>query len=108
MYPLEFIKELLKKISKKNNWSIILDNARIHYYKKFKEYINTVKNVKIIYYVLYSPETNPIERIFKNIKKYIKDTSINNNNGLNKINRSLNTIKKGNINSYFIECVSFQ
>ena len=65
---------MTEKNIKKNNWSIIIDNARIHYYKKFKEYINIVKNVKIIYNVLYSPETNPLERIFKDIKKYLKDT----------------------------------
>ena len=70
---MEFIKEVVNKISKNNNWSILIDNARIHYYQKFKNYINGVDNINIIYNVPYSPESNPIENVFKEVKKYLKD-----------------------------------
>jgi hypothetical protein len=32
---LKFIKELLAKLSSNQKWSLLMDNARIHYYKKF-------------------------------------------------------------------------
>ena len=104
---LKFIKELLKKSSIENKWSIIIDNARIHHYKKFKEYIKNFNNINIIYNVPYSPETNPIEKVFKDIKKYLKETPINNNNIYNKINRSLRIIKEKNIKKYYIKAFTY-
>lgn len=43
---LEFIKELFNKISMNQKWSLHIDNARIHYYWKFKNYINKRDNIK--------------------------------------------------------------
>ena len=73
----EFIKESLKKIPKNKTFHIILDNARIHHAKIFKDYIKQISNIKTIYNVPYSPESNPIEAVFNEIKNYLKNKNIN-------------------------------
>ena len=100
---LNFIKNLLKKLSVTDTYYIILDNARIHHYKKLKKYINKRPNIKIIYNIPYTPETNPIEHIFNDIKEYLKSKHINNYNIVDLIKKSIKTIKKKNLHSYFIK-----
>ena len=100
---LNFIKNLLKKLLIDNTYHIILDNAKIHHYGKLLKYINKQRNIEIIYNIPYTPETNPIEHVFSDIKKYIRNESINNSNIIAKIRNSINTIKKKNLQSYFIK-----
>ncbi len=101
------MKELLNKISKNINWNIIIDNARIHHYLKFKKFINKHNNIKIIYNVPYSPESNPIEQVFSEVKNIIKNKSITNKNIINIITNSFNSIKKRNLNKYFIKSINY-
>ena len=49
-----------------------MDNARIHHYKKLKEYIATTSN-KLLYNVPYSPEYNPIEMVFSKSKYIVRN-----------------------------------
>jgi len=104
---LDFIKGVIKKLPKTTNWGFILDNARIHHYKKLKEYLNKVDNVKIIYNVPYSPESNPIEKVFNEIKNTLKNIPINEGNIIKEINRSFLCIKKENLNNYFKKSINF-
>lgn len=93
---LEFIKDLVKKLQTRNNNYILLDNARIHHYKKVKEFINTKSKINFIYNVPYTPETNPIERVFNDIKKNLRNRKINNHNLIDEIQKSLFIINKNN------------
>ena len=93
---LEFIKELVKKLRTKHNNYILLDNARIHHYKKVKEFINTKPNIDCIYNIPYTPETNPIERVFNDVKQNLKNKAINNYNFVDEIQKSLRVINKNN------------
>lgn len=72
-------------ISKSNNNHILMDNARIHHYAKFKKYLtdNDLFN-KIIYNVPYHPQYNPIECVFNVIKQHLYRKNINNYESLNK------------------------
>lgn len=96
-----FIKNLIKKLEIDNNNYIILDNARIHHYKKIKEFINTKEKIKLIYNVPYSPKTNPIECVFNDIKKYLTKEKINNHNLKIKIEKSLNNTNSNNFKAYY-------
>jgi putative transposase len=49
----------------------ILDNARVHSNKKIKSYYNA-KKLTLIGLPPYSPELNPIENLFNEIKQQIK------------------------------------
>jgi transposase len=79
------------------NVYLLMDNARIHHYKRLKESINNTDN-KIIYNIPYNPETNPIELVFSNIKNYIKRR---NNDNLEKL-RKLIVQSFKNLNSEYL------
>ena len=58
-----------------------MDNARIHHNKILKEYMMN-NNINSIYNIPYSPEYNPIEKIFNTLKTKIRNNKINNVNSI--------------------------
>lgn len=104
---LEYIKELIKKISKNKHWYIILDNARIHHYNILKKYINSINNVSFIYNIPYSPESNPIEHVFNDFKRILKNTAYDNTNIIIKINKCIKSINTKNFVNYFINSLTY-
>jgi len=64
---LSFIKRLRKNHKK---LCIVLDNAKWHLTKKVLFFIKE-KGIKIIRLLAYSPELNPIEQYWKNIKNWL-------------------------------------
>lgn len=58
---------LLKEL--RPNSTIILDNARFHNKKELEKIVQK-KGHKIVFLPPYSPDFNPIEKTFANIKKY--------------------------------------
>jgi transposase len=98
---LKFIKDLIKILSMDEQYYILLDNARIHHYKKFKRYIQHQCNIEVVYNVPYTPEANPIEQVFKELKQNLNDATVNNRNIVRKIETSLRMIKQCNLYSYF-------
>jgi transposase len=103
---LNFIKNLFKKLLSTENY-IILDNARIHHSKILKSFIEKIKNAKLIYNVPYSPEYNPIEMVFSEVKKYLRDKDINNNNIVPEINSAFQNVKSDNLKQYFKKSLNF-
>ena len=51
---------------------VIMDNASFHKSQKTKELIESV-NCRVIFLPPYSPDLNPIEKFWANIKRWIKD-----------------------------------
>lgn len=97
------MKKYINKLIKENKWGIIIDNARIHYCKKFKEYIKKINHVKIIHNIPYSSESNRNENIFNDIK----NKTANNNNIIKNINESINKIKNDTFKKYFNKFYNF-
>ena len=64
---LEFIKRLHKHNKK---LCIIVDNARWHLTNKVLNFIK-VNKIKIVRLLAYSPELNPIEQYWQNVKKWL-------------------------------------
>lgn len=64
---LSFIKRLGKNHKK---LCIVVDNARWHLTRKVMSFIKE-KDIKIIRLLAYSPELNPIEQYWKNIKNWL-------------------------------------
>lgn len=64
-----------KIIPKSKKASLLMDNARIHHYRKFTDLMNE-DNVNIIYNIPYSPQFNPIEYVFNVLKTEIRNSSI--------------------------------
>lgn len=76
-------KKHIKKVlyTYRNNSKIIMvvDNVRYHHAKLLKKWLNTIPKLEIIYLPAYSPELNPIERVWWYMRKkithnrYVKD-----------------------------------
>ena len=54
---------------------IILDNYRPHHNKEFRKFCKMLK-IKLIYLPPYTPQYNPIEQVWKSIKRIIYDPTI--------------------------------
>ena len=83
---LEFIKEhILDKYNKK---LLLFDNARAHTASKVLDKIKETNNDYLLN-VPYSPQLNPIESFFSQLKHYLKLDSKINFNELKKVSRIL-------------------
>lgn len=68
----------LKKIREANPGKrivIILDNFRTHHSKKVREEAEKL-NMVLVYLPPYSPDLNPIENIWKSVKRYVSEVSL--------------------------------
>ena len=68
----KFLKVYLEKLSerfKDEEIVLIMDNASFHKSKKLK----ILENIKIYFIPPYSPELNPQERMFEDVKKFLKN-----------------------------------
>lgn len=101
MIFMEFIKELISRINLTNKYCILLDNARIHHSKIFKKYIEETKNISLLYNIPYSPEYNPIEKVFNEVKHNLRQMNIKNVNIKTKINKAFKKILKEHLISYY-------
>jgi transposase len=82
--------------------NILLDNARIHHSNIVKEYMSTLKST-LLFNVPYSPELNPIEKVFAKSKNIVK---LFDNNGIDKnliknIKKSFNLITSTDLNNFY-------
>ena len=93
---LEFIKGLVEKLKPNENNYILLDNARIHHYKKINKFILSQPKIFFIYNIPYTPETNPIEKVFNDIKRILRNKKINNTNLISQIKKTIIYVSKNN------------
>ena len=91
---LDFIKSIKDKLI---NNTLLLDNARIHHYKKFKKYCED-NNIRLLYLPAYTPEFNPIEILFSQIKSTFRQ--LDHSNLKDAIIKSINSINTNFINLY--------
>ena len=63
---------------------VVLDNASFHKSKKIKELIESV-DCKVIFLPPYSPDLNPIEKFWANMKRWIKGN-------INRFNKLFDTL----------------
>ena len=103
---MDFMKELISKLNLTNKYCILLDNARIHHSKVFKQYITDNKNISLLYNIPYSPEYNPIEKVFSEVKYNLKQMNIKNSNIKTKINKAFKKILKEHLVNYYNKSLS--
>jgi len=101
---LDFMKELLLIIKPQN--SILLDNARIHHSILLKAYMENMPN-KMIYNVPYSPEYNPIEKVFSIIKHKLKNGKHTNSNIKKHIINSFKNVTETDLQNFYKKSLNF-
>jgi len=99
----QFINFINKYINKKyKNHYILIDNASFH---RSKNIYNTIMdtNNKLIFSVIYHPETNPIENLFSQFKHYIKLKNPQSYDEVIRISKLIfqNKITKEHLKNYF-------
>lgn len=67
---IQYLLELLET-SKPSEFTIFLDNCRVHHSKKVQAFLEDNK-IEVIYNVPYGPEYNPIERVWAQLKAEFK------------------------------------
>jgi transposase len=106
----ETFKTFLEELSSKgiNNKYLLLDNARIHHSKIVKAFMLNSTN-KLLFNVAYSPEFNPIERIFSKVKSIIRKKLTNQmaSKLINNIKSSLMGIKQEDFHNCYEKSLNF-
>ncbi len=76
----------IRSLNPVNRICLILDNFATHKAKKVKEYANEL-NIELIYLPPYSPDLNPLEYLWKSVKRVISTSEIENRQALVEIIR---------------------
>jgi transposase len=92
---LNFITDNLDKFRDK---VILQDNVRLHHSKKVKEYANE-NNINLKYIPAYTPEFNPIEQMFSQVKTHFR--KLNHNNLIIDIEESLLIVRQEHLTNYY-------
>ena len=67
-----FLKKILRKHKNKGKVIIVLDNVRYHHAKMLKPFLmNNREKLELIFLPPYSPDLNPIERVWWFMRKHI-------------------------------------
>lgn len=101
---LRAVKELCEILPKKKIIYLFMDNASFHKKEDFKTFINE-QNGKVvpIYNIPHSPEYNPIEYVFGEVKRNLRNMNITNQNFSKMLGKAFR-IGKGNILNYIKHC----
>ena len=75
--------EIIRILKKEKKFNIVLDNYRVHK-TKLVEKIAEILNINLIFLPPYSPDLNPIEDIWRNIKGIISRNNYKDENKLKK------------------------
>jgi len=67
-----YLKWLLKVLKTKKKIILVLDNASSHKSHKVKQFVSKCKKrLELLFLPPYSPDLNPIERVWKNLRYYV-------------------------------------
>ena len=70
--PLYYLRWLLRVFKTKKKRVLVLDNASSHKSHKVKQFVSSCKNrLELIFLPPYSPDLNPIERVWKNLRYHV-------------------------------------
>lgn len=92
-----FVKNLLDQILNDQKYVFIMDNVSFHKSKKIIDLVHS-KGHRIVFIPPYSPQCNPIEEVFSELKR--KYRSCDNPSFIDKIKTSITQINQSNLKGY--------
>ena len=99
----EYLKNTLLPTLSKDD-IIVMDNMRSHHSKSVKEVLNT-SGIQYLYLPPYSPDFNPIEKMWSKIKAYLRKVKIRAAAGLpDAIQRAFFTVCTSDCSGWFRSC----
>ena len=99
----EYLKNILLPTLSKDD-IIIMDNMRSHHAKSVKEVLNA-SGIQCLYLPPYSPDFNPIEKMWSKIKAYLRKVKIRAADGLpDAIQRAFYTVCPSDCYGWFHSC----
>jgi hypothetical protein len=105
-----FVFDACKKGFLQSGDYLIADNASIHFAKESRKILFEILDtfgVKVLKLPVYSPELNPCELVFAQIKRYIRNNKLitNRSNLISEIIYSLSEVTIDNLYNYYLKCV---
>jgi hypothetical protein len=105
-----FIFEACKNGYLVNGDYLVVDNASVHFAKESKRFLFEVLDtfgVKLIKLPTYSPELNPCELVFSQVKRHIRNHKLltNRSNLISEIIFCLSEITIDNLRNYYVKCI---
>jgi len=88
---------------------LIVDNAAVHVSSDYLfriKLIMHVWNIKLIFLPSYSPELNPIELVFAQVKKHLRTYRTGVNSLKEDIAAAFRSVSNNNIKSYYEHCIN--
>lgn len=105
----QFKKFLIGLLKKVDNKKLLLDNASIHRATEIRNLIAN-SNCEFIYNVPYSPQYNPIEKVFSKLKFLVKQENLYNKN-LQQMEQTIQKkykwITKNNLSNFYKKSLTF-
>ena len=89
----------IKNINNFSNNTILHDNLRVHHANLLKDYCKSTK-INLLYTPAYSPDFNPIERVFSELKRNFRKIE-HHNNLKDNIITTINTFNNDNLIKYY-------
>ena len=71
-----------------------------------ESYMKSIKKCEIVYNVPYSPEYNPVERVFSKTKNLLRKEMLTKDNLLDKIEEVFTKVTPSDLTNFFIESLS--
>lgn len=101
----DFLKET--NLPNRNILYLMLDNLKAHHSKRIKELLKN-KNIEPLFLVPYTPELNPVELCFNNIRSYVEDCQPTNLEELKSaIDGAIEKVQKKDLTKYFRHCLNY-
>ena len=99
----EYLKNILLPTLSKDD-IIVMDNMRSHHAKSVKEVLDT-SEIQYLYLPPYSPDFNPIEKMWSKIKAYLRKVKIRvDTELLNAIDKAFLTVCPSDCSGWFSSC----
>lgn len=100
---IDYLKDILSPILR-NGDIVIMDNMRTHHSKEVKKVLEDLK-IKVIFLPAYSPDFNPIEKMWSKIKSVLRKLKVRTLDNLsNAIDSAFSLISPSDCHGWFSSC----